>query len=373
MRQLIFFLILFSNFVFSQQNRKELSQSNIFINADYINEINVNKSILYREFVKDTLINNIINKKYRINKFQDYYSKHDVDYYYESFDHNFYRKYDKNINLIHEINLNSEIQSAIFFGKREDIKRKFIDTGNSFPKDELKPTTRTPRKFINAKNNKDYLIFSLDLNWLIVEMKNNNYTKQLYADNILSISNFHNKKIEIFNKIDLNINDEIQIFYKRKYYDDESGKAEYEDKQLINFKYKGDTIINGKKHLLISHYSYNFLSRNEDLEKDYFYEINDNHYKIENFETPIKNYKTEMKILDDNQIFLQAITYKKIDNTDFPIITQSYSDSYYRLYIIPFFPTTIIEFGNLEGNITYLKIKGKEYGKKIIPNKKVAN
>jgi hypothetical protein len=38
-----------------------------------------------------------------------------------------------------------------------------------------------------------------------------------------------------------------------------------------------------------------------------------------------------------------------------------------RSYLLPFYPITITEFGNVEGHITYIQSKGRAYGQKMLP------
>lgn len=73
-----------------------------------------------------------------------------------------------------------------------------------------------------------------------------------------------------------------------------------------------------------------------------------------------------MKIVETEKgkdLFLQGVTFDTINGNTYPKIVQAKSDPY-RYYIIPFFPMLFIEFGNVQGIITYMKIKGIEKGKK---------
>ena len=73
-----------------------------------------------------------------------------------------------------------------------------------------------------------------------------------------------------------------------------------------------------------------------------------------------------MKIIDTENgkdLFLQGVTYDTINGNAYQKIVQAKSDPY-RYYILPFFPMPFIEFGNVQGIITYTKIKGVEKGKK---------
>ena len=81
---------------------------------------------------------------------------------------------------------------------------------------------------------------------------------------------------------------------------------------------------------------------------------------------PFQDYKTELKIVKTEKgkdLFLQGVTYDSVNGNNYPKIVQAKSDPY-RYYILPFFPMPFIEFGNVQGIITYSKIKGIEKGKK---------
>ncbi|OJH12758.1 hypothetical protein FPG87_13010 [Flavobacterium psychrophilum] len=81
---------------------------------------------------------------------------------------------------------------------------------------------------------------------------------------------------------------------------------------------------------------------------------------------PFQDYKTELKIVETEkgkELFLQGVTFDTINGNTYPKIVQAKSDPY-RYYILPFFPMPFIEFGNVQGIITYTKIKGIEKGKK---------
>jgi hypothetical protein len=95
--------------------------------------------------------------------------------------------------------------------------------------------------------------------------------------------------------------------------------------------------------------------------------VSDSGYYSGNQFIPFKNYETELKIIDNNgskEFFLQGVTFDTIGGNIYPKIVQAKSDDPYRYYILPFFPMPFIEFGNVQGIITYTKIKGIENGTK---------
>jgi hypothetical protein len=164
--------------------------------------------------------------------------------------------------------------------------------------------------------------------------------------------------------VNLTIGDEIQLFYRRRWYNDTTGNVEFQNKQFKNFKYIKDSISDGNKVMLFLTNGYNYLSGNEEQERALKCIVKDTAYYLENYPIPIQDFKTEMKILEDNSIFLQTVSDKKIGETNFPIVTQYNSKSPYRNYVLPFFPFSYVEAGNIEGFISYAKLNGKEYGTK---------
>ena len=59
---------------------------------------------------------------------------------------------------------------------------------------------------------------------------------------------------------------------------------------------------------------------------------------------------------------MQGIDNDTIGNNTYQKIVQVKGNEPYRYYILPFFPMPFIEFGNVQGIITYSKIKGVEKG-----------
>lgn len=164
------------------------------------------------------------------------------------------------------------------------------------------------------------------------------------------------------------IGDEVQVFYRRKWYNDTTNVAEYEDKQFKNIKYIGDTTVEGKKALKFTIEGYNYLSGSKDEPEEFVTVLTDSGYYYGGSQfVPFKNYENDLRLVEDtagNNFFLQGVDFDSIGNSIYPKIVQVYSNSPYRYFILPFFPMLIIEFGNVQGIITYTKIQGKETGAK---------
>ena len=66
----------------------------------------------------------------------------------------------------------------------------------------------------------------------------------------------------------------------------------------------------------------------------------------------------------NKEFFLQGVTFDTVGGNVYQKIVQAKSGDPYRYFILPFFPMSFIEFGNVQGIITYTKIKGIEKGTK---------
>jgi len=356
-------LTTFSLSTFGQTNWNEIAKSNLFFTATYVDEINTNKSIVLREFEKDTIIENKSFQKYKTLEFENFDKAKVQSSYYESFDKHSYIKLDEKLKPIHSVQTNKDEQEGIIFGNRKNLKLEYVDTRRSFPRDSLIPDEQTPKKFFEIENPKNYFIIRTDLQVKELEIQDTLYTKHLLGDIFLKISENINSNRSVNNQHKNVIGDEIQLIYRRKWYNEETGNAEYENKQFKNFKIVSNEIFDNQKVITLEENGYSFLSGVEEQLKEWKITVTDSAYVFDGFEIPIKNYKTDLKI-EDNTIFLQSISEIEIENTKFSLINQYYSEGYYNPTILSFFPMLYYEVGNVEGYISYAKLNGIEYGKK---------
>jgi len=367
-----FFTLNFS--VFGQEKRTSLAESNIFINANYENKINDYKYIGIREFLKDTIIKEKEFKKICFTTFKDYSKEKMLEYYFESFENSEYEKLDQNLKTIHKVSFKpTKTQQGILFYKEDNISIEYVDTRNYFPRDSLIANEKTPRKYYLTNKTETYIVVRPDLKVVELSAQGINYTKHLLGDIFTDISKGLKNTTPISNSIDLVIGDEIQLFYRRKWYNDSTQLAEYEDKQFKNIKYVSDTLIEGHKALNLEINGYNYLSGQEENES-FPVILKDSGYYVGQQFTKLTTFKPELKIIEqdslENYISLQTYTYENIGNKKFPKVTQYYSGSLYRYYLLPYFPMPFIEFGNVQGIITYVKQDGEEHGKKRERTKK---
>ncbi len=360
-------LLFLTQFSFGQSNRKELAESKIYLRATYFDQKNELIGLQVRTDLKDTLIENRNFLKFKTEDFTDYSAIEKTEIYYESFKEGNYRLLNGTLQAVHNIDYNkTEEQIATLFGEQVKTSLEFIDTRRSYPRDSLKATDKTPRKYYKTDNSEIYTIIIPDLQTLAVSSNGQFYTKQLFGDNYNDISEGIKNNFQTNNRFDIQPGDEIQLFYRRKWYNDSTGIAEYEDKQFKNVKYIGDTIVDGNKSLKMEIEGYNYLSGSKEDPEEFLIQVSDSGYYYGNQFIPFKDYKTELKIIDQNgqkDFSLQGVSKDTINGFTYEKIVQATPDPY-RYFILPFFPMPFVEFGNVQGIITYSKIKGIKKGTK---------
>lgn len=359
--------LLFSYFAFGQNNRSELANSKIYVRATYFDKKNEFIGLQTRTDLADTIIENVKYLKFQTSDFTDFSDKRETKSFYETFANSVYCLLDNSRKVVHKINYQiDKEQTATIFGKQTTILLEFIDTRNSYPKDSLVATRKTPRKYYQKDNSEIYLVIIPDLQSLVVSSNGQFYTKQLMGDNYNDISNGLKNNYTASTRFDIQKGDEIQLFYRRKWYDDTTNVAEYQDKQFKNFKYLGDTIVSNTKTMKFEVEGYNYLSGSYDSPQELLVTVTDSGYYVGYQFVPFQDYKTELKIVETEKgkdLFLQGVTFDTFNGNTYQKIVQAKSDPY-RYYILPFFPMPFVEFGNVQGIITYTKIKGIENGKK---------
>ncbi len=359
--------LLFSYFAFGQNSRSELANSKIYIRATYFDNKNEYIGLQTRTDLVDTIIENVKYRKFKTSDFTDYSNKQETKTFYETFANGVYCLLDNSKKVIHKINYQiDKEQTSTIFGKQSNILLEFIDTRNSYPRDSLVATRKTPRKYYQKDNSEIYLVIIPDLQSLVVSSNGDFYTKQLMGDNYNDITIGLQNNYTASTKFDIQIGDEVQLFYRRMWYNETTNFAEYKDKQFKNFKYLSDTIVNNTKTLKFEVEGYNYLSGSYESPQELLVSVTDSGYNVGYQFVSFQDYKTELKLVETEKgkdFFLQGVTVDTVDGFTYQKIVQAKSDPY-RYFILPFFPMPFIEFGNVQGIITYTKIKGVEKGKK---------
>jgi hypothetical protein len=352
---------------FGQETREEIAESKIYIRATYFDQKNEIIGLRVRTDVMDTIIENRKFLKFKTEDFVDYSEIEKSETYYESFLNGNYKLLDNNFETVHDINYKeSNEQTATLFGYEVKTSLELIDTRNSYPRGSLIATNKTPRKYFKSDNSEIYAVIIPDLKTLAVSSNGQFYTKQLFGDNYNDISEGIKNNFKANNRFDIQKGDEIQLFYRRKWYNDSTGIAEYQDKQFKNVKYIGDTIVDGNKSIKLQIEGYNYLSGSKDGPEEFLMQVSDSGYYYGNQFIPFKDYETELKIIEQNGqkgFSLQGVSRDTINGFTYEKIVQATPDPY-RYFILPFFPMPFVEFGNVQGIITYSKIKGIEKGTK---------
>lgn len=367
MKQTLTIFTLLITCLISGQSRHEIANSKLYFRATYFDKKNEIIGLQTRADVADTLIDNVSYRKFQTADFKDYAEQHEQKTFYETFADGIYCLLDDSRKVLHKINyLANNKQTGTIFGKETQLSLEFIDTRRSYPRDSLIPTWKTPRKYYQTDNTEIYLVIIPDLKSLVVSSNGQSYTKQLMGDNYNDISRGLQNNYTASTKFDIQKGDEVQLFYRRKWYNDTTDLAEYEDKQFKNIKYVGDTITNESKALKFEVEGYNYLSGSYARPEELLLTITDGGYYLGDQFVPFRDYKTDLKIVETEngkELFLQGVTIDTINGNTYKKIVQVKSDPY-RYYILPFFPLSFIEAGNVQGLITYTKIKGVERGVK---------
>ncbi len=344
-----------------------MAESKIYVRATYFDQKNEIIGLQVRADLNDTIIESRNFIKFRNEIFVNYSKIEKTEIYYESFLNGNYSLLNNNLEIVHKLNFDEpREQTAILFSEKMKVSLEFIDTRRSFPRDSLSPTDKTPRKYFKSDDSEIYVVIIPDLQTFAVSSNGQFYTKQLFGDNYNEISEGIKNNYQSDNKFDIQKGDEIQLFYRRKWYSDSTGVAEYQDKQFKNIKYVGDTIINKIKSLKLEIEGYNYLSGSKENPEQFLIQVSDSGYYYNNQFIPFKNYNTELKVVEQNGskgFFLQGVSMDTINGFTYQKIIQATTDPY-RYFILPFFPMPFVEFGNVHGIVTYAKIKGIEKGAK---------
>lgn len=361
---LLVLALILSEFATAQQNQLELFQSNLYFKASYSNEVTDFQSLMIRESIQDTLIGDQNFKKYSFISFIDWDKEKSFDYYYESFDGEGYKKLDRNHQVIHSFQFKEGKQNGILFGQKTDLEMEYVDTRTSYPRDSLIPTPKTPQKYYSAGKSENHLIISPYFQTNLMEYENEIYTKLLVDDMYWTVSKNLDNGLTVSNAFNNQVGDEIQLVYRRKWYDEDTDEANYETKQFKNFKIIGIQKEADSTRIQLKINGFNFLSSIVEQEQDWEITLGDNAYHLDYMKIPVQTYGQELRI-EDKVLKLQTVVEETIGSTKFPLVKSIYSGEYYQPTLVPFFPMVFYAVGNVEGYISFVKLHGVEYGEKL--------
>lgn len=376
--KLILILLLFTQLNYTQTNekRQKENKSNIYVISDSIDTKRTNKLILLTEFINDTIINCYNFKKYQAQSFTDYYKTKSINHFYECFNDSIYFKLDEQLKVVHRVNFNKKKQIGILFEKKDSINLEYEDSRSALDKKyyPLIPTNKTLRKFISKNKVKENLTLDLENQEIKTERINNLITKQLTGNHIQKILKNYKTNINVTNNFNLKVGDEFQLLYKGKKVNEKTKQEEEQIYKTQHYKFISDTIVGGKiqKIFTVNDSGYElgarkFVEKIKCFITDSIYYEN-THYNINGLK--IKEYKTELKILEDKSILLQTVYMEQIGEIFIPLISQYKLKEHhpYEYIIVPQFPFKFYDYPNVIRNITYMKLGNQELGiKKELP------
>ena len=367
MKQTLIVLLIFISSLSFGQTRKDLLYSKIYLKGTSLDNKYEITGFQLRSDFSDTVIDNLKYRKFQTSDFTDYYGKHTTKTFYESFEKGNYCLLDHNEVVIHKINY-QEIneQKGIIYGREAQISLEFIDKSKNFPLDSAVHTDKTPRRYYLKDDSEIYLVIIPELLSLVVSSNGEFYSKQLFDQKYNDITTGLRNNYKASTKFDINKDDEIQLLYLRKWMNDTTNLEEHTDKQFKNLKYQGDTLVNEFKNLKFEIEGYSYLNGSYDRPEELLVPISDSGYFIGNLFIPFKEFRTELKIIETengNDFLIQGIVCDTINGSTYQKIIQINSRPY-TMNILPFFPVSFVEAGNVHGDITYKKIKGVENGSK---------
>ena len=363
-------LLLISHLALSQ-SVKERAYSKIYLKGTYLNEQNEIIGLQTRTDLTDTLIDNTKFRKFQMSDFKDYADQKQIKSYYESFANGIYCLLDSSLQVVHQVNFETtNEQTGILFGKSTQISLELLSARSNPSEEKAVVTANVPRKYFRKDNSEIYVVVIPFFEAQVVSSNGQYYLKKLMGDNYNDISEGLVHDFKVSSRFDIQKGDEIQLFYRNKWYDDTTYLAEYRDKQYKNFKYSGDTIVQDKLQMKFQTEGYNYLSGSMDDTKEFLVPLTKDGYIMGSMFVPFQEYQTEMKLIETQNgpgLFLQGVTFDTVGTFIYPRIVQVKSEENgmpWKTNILPFCPLVFIETGNVEGFTTYSKINGVESGNK---------
>ena len=369
MKNILTLLLLLLGHLAYGQSAQERAYSKIYYKGTYFNEQNKLLGLQVRTELTDTVIGAIQYKKFQMADFTNDVGQKEITSYYESFANGVYCLLDSSRQVVHQVNfLTTNEQTGILFGKSTLIELELLFARSNPSEVKTVASANVPRKYYQKDNSEIYVVVIPFLEAQVVSSNGQYYLKKLMGDNYNDISEGLVHDFIASSRFDIQKGDEIQLFYRRKWYDDTTNMAEYEDKQFKNFRYLGDTVVKDKTAMKFQTEGYNYLSGSMDGSNEFLVPLTKDGYTMGSVFVPFQDFQTELKVIETQSgpgLFLQGVTFDTVGTYIYPRIVQVKSDENgmpWKTNILPFFPLVFIETGNVEGFITYSKIKGVESG-----------
>jgi len=396
MKIFLFLILIVSNISCGQNKIGSLSQTpTIFFSGQYeTNRQSNNVDFLYtKTFEKDTSINGAEFKKFKWDKFKNYKGVHEVYFEFERISNEEYILLTEKLQNIHNLKLKPEEQTGILFGKEGKIGYEYVDTRTYFPKSDFVPGSDSPMKFYLGEDKSVFIYYEPDKERMDITVNNKEFKKSL-TDGAFSIAAqilTRNDSMQTF--YDIQPGDELQLVYT-------VGWTEFSSKGTLG---KDSDTFTGEEKKLPSSEEITTMKCTDVKKAEGKRTITLDVSKFDSKKNKTENLSSIVgiekngNITIDNQVLGKEMTYNldfKIDSADVSQIPDEYKDSgmskyflsftgvtydtlsgkpfpkalyinsvnYYQLYYLGYFPVPYAEYPGTTCKITYVKLKGKEYG-----------
>ncbi len=397
MKLFLFLVLIVSNISCGQKITPPSSEIPVIFFSGQYETSGESKSVdfLYtKTFVKDTSVNGAEFKKFKWDKFRNYKDAHEVYYEFERITDDEYILLDEKLQNIHNLKLKPEQQKGILFGIEGNIGYEYIDTRTYSPKSNFAPDAHSPMRFFLTEDKNIFIYYETDRKKIDVTMNKGDFKKSLTEGGFGLAAQILSRNDSLKTSFDIELGDELQLVYTTE-------RVEFSFKGTIG---KDNSQTGEQKKLPVSKEITSMKCtgvKKDGTKKIIFMDVikfNSEKNKIENSPSQIE-IEENGNVIMDGQIIAQEQTYKldfKLDSIDVSQIPDDYKENvkskylfsfmgltydtlsgklfpkalyinsvnYYQMYYLTYFPIPYAEYPGTTGRIAYVKLKGKEYGKK---------
>lgn len=353
------------------------------------------KFLYTKTYVKDTLIDNSDFKKFKWEKFKNFNDKHQVYYEYERLTTDEYILLDGKFKTVHKLKLKPEEQKGVLFGNDENIGYEYIDTRSYSPKPKFVPDEHSPIKYFSTADNNIFIYCeNEDEKKVEISMNKGELKKALSENYFKTAAEILLRKDSVEADYDVQPGDEIQIIYATEQVSFKSegtlgdkssikgeqkklpskkeittikctdikneGKKKFITLDITKVSSKTNKNENSTSNVQIEENG-DVLMENQVIGKKQKYKLD---FKIDSFDISRIPEEYGQSNMTKNFITFTGITYDTLSGKPFPRIVYINSANYYQMYYLTYFPVPYIEYPGTQASITYVKLKGREYGKK---------
>jgi hypothetical protein len=377
---------------YGQKSIEDLKKSAIYYYFEMVEGNQVFKYIALKTVLKDTLIAKVRYSKVQWTRFQDYDKKKTHSIQFERVSPTQFTVLGPNLKKIHDLKLKAAKQQGTIFGTKGQVEFEFIDTRNASPGDSFIPENTTPIRFAIQGLCPKSLVYYPRLHAIETYDDCKGVTQYMLGEVAAEVTRgLQNTEPMNADYTQLAKGDAIQLQYRTLAYNDTTGLAEPKKKQLMDVTYSRDTVIEGKKLLVLTFTSFNYGSDALPELKQMLVELRDSVFQI-NGGKPIlamgfkpmlkvdklvldeskipKNRLADYRRANKNFVSFSAYVYDTLAGMPFPRVVYSQSNSPYTNYVLPYFPISYSALPGMEALVTYVQTGGKKYGTKLPPEAK---